>query len=256
MKKIYFLVFFIAVFVGHSANASFDSKKFQNEILDGLDLITAEETVQYTQDFAPGELGREVYEFKDSVNQTNIRLFVPTTHYLRMGGGINLGFASSKMKRNNDKIESKNGYSTQIGLGWNLSSYIRTEIDLQFSDFKFKGLDNIQATHHMLGGILYFDFARRYVQMGDITKRRTFIPFMGVGVGFGAYDYQGQNGTDGVMITAPRVSAGFNLMLSDLIGIDIMYQYHMLIGNEFGWGTNTTKINSISNIMASVRMNF
>ena len=47
--------------------------------------------------------------------------------------------------------------------------------------FGKKGMDDKFATYRTVGGMLYFDFARRYVQMGDITYRRTFVPFMGLG---------------------------------------------------------------------------
>ncbi len=256
MKKIYALSFLATALISSGANATYDDKKFTAEISQGLDLISAEETFEYVQDDAPGELGREVYEVAGAINPDDIRLFVPTSHYMRMGGGFNLGFATSKADTNIGKAESKNSYSAQIGLGWNLSSYVRAEIDLQMSEFKFSGLDNTQATQHTIGGMLYFDFARRYVQMGDITKRRTFVPFMGIGAGFGTYDYQGQDGKDGMMIAAPRATLGFNIMLGDLFGVDVMYQYQMLIGNGFGWGTDCAKINNISNIVASIRMNF
>lgn len=256
MKKISCFLVLAVTLANSVANAAYDDKKFTAEISKGLDLISAKKTFEYVQDEAPGELGREVYEFVGAVESDDTRLFIPTTHYLRMGGGYNLGFMSTKAIYSNQKHESSGSYATQIGLGWNLSSYVRTEIDLQMSEFKFSGVDNTQSTQYQMGGMLYFDFARRYVQMGDITKRRTFVPFMGLGVGFGTYDYQGQNGKDGMMIAAPRATLGFNVMLSDLIGLDVMYQYQMLIGNGFGWGTSTTRINNVSNIMASIRMNF
>ena len=97
---------------------------------------------------------------------------------------------------------------------------------------------------------------RRNVHLGDITKRRTFIPYMGIGAGFGTYDYQGKDGKDGLMIAAPQVAMGVNLMLTDLIGIDIMYQYKMIVSNGFGWGAETQDVNNISNVMTSIRMNF
>lgn len=256
MKKISALSFLVVALITVGANATYDDKKFTDEISKGLDLISAEETFEYVQDEAPGELGREVYEFAGTVNSDDIRLFVPTSHYMRMGVGLNMGFASSKANTPLGKTESNDSYSVQIGLGWNLSSYVRAEIDLQMSEFKFQGIDNTQATQQTLGGMLYFDFARRYVQMGDITKRRTFVPFMGIGAGFGTYDYQGKDGKDGMLIAAPRAALGFNVMLGDLIGVDVMYQYQMLIGNGFGWGTDSANINNVSNIMATIRMNF
>lgn len=256
MKKISYFSLFVFALLNSTANASYDDNKFKAEIAEGLDLVVAEDAAVFIQDEAPGELGREVYEVTGAVNQDDTRLFVPTTNYLRMGGGINIGDASSKVVHNGEKFNLSDSYSVQIGLGWNLSSYVRAELDFQMSEFTFSGLDNLQATQHTLGGMLYFDFVRRYVHLGDITKRRTFIPYMGIGAGFGTYDYQGKDGKDGLMIAAPQVAMGVNLMLTDLIGIDVMYQYKMIVSNGFGWGAETQDVNNISNVMTSIRMNF
>jgi hypothetical protein len=252
MKKLYCFALLVAALINTNANATYDNELFKDEISTGLDILVA---INSEPD-APGELGREVYETSGAVDNSDIRMFIPTTHYMRMGGGLNMGFATTKARYNDQKFESKGSYTTQIGLGWNLSSYVRTEIDFQTSEFKFNTLDNTQATYQTLGAMLYFDFARRYVQIGDITKRRTFVPYMGIGTGFGTFDYQGTNGHDGMLIAAPRATLGINLMLGDLIGIDVMYQYQMVIGNGMGWGVEGTKINNQSNVIASIRMNF
>ena len=104
--------------------------------------------------------------------------------------------------------------------------------------------------------MLYFDFARRYVMDGDITRMRHFVPFMGVGAGFGHYEFEGVGGASGAVIAAPRATFGFNIMLTDLIGVDIAYQYQMMIGNGFGWGVDNDSVTSVSNVIASFRVNF
>ena len=58
------------------------------------------------------------------------------------------------------------------------------------------------------------------------------------------------------MIAAPRATLGVNIMLNDMIGLDIMYQYQMMIGNGFGWNVRAGGVDNISNIMASFRVNF
>ena len=107
-----------------------------------------------------------------------------------------------------------------------------------------------------IGGLLYFDLARRYVQTGDITRRRVFVPFIGLGAGFGHYEFEGTGGADGFVIAAPRAQVGFNIALTDLIGIDIAYQYQMMIGNGFGWDVRAGGVDNVSNVMASFRVNF
>ena len=254
MKKISLLSilmisFSMPVFAGYSPDA------FKAEIIEGLDLVSARENVDLPE-FASGEMGLEVYQTADNVPNEDMQLFIPTSMYIRAGGGFNLGFATDKAKIGDKEYESSGSWTTQIGLGWNLSSYVRTEIDLQESTFNFSGLDDMQASYQTVGGMLYFDFARRYVMSGDITTRRTFVPFMGIGAALGQYRFDGETGADGFVVAAPRATLGFNVMLNDLIGLDIMYQYQMMIGNGFGWNVREGGVDNISNIVASFRVNF
>ena len=255
MKSAYSIGLLLVALMPNVSNAYTD-KQFRNEILTGVDIISARVNADVIPDTAPGALGADVYQTVGAVDTSDTRLFIPTTMYVRMGGGLNLGFATDQAKVGDNKYDASGGYTTQIGLGWNLSSYVRTEIDLQTMTLKFSDLDDLSANYKTAGAMLYFDFARRYVQTGDITRRRTFVPFMGIGAGFGAYDFDGANGSDGFVIAAPRASVGFNIMLNDLIGIDVMYQYQMMIGNGFGWDTRRGGVDNISNIMASLRVNF
>ena len=254
MKKISVLAILMATFGANAA--TYDADKFRSEILRGVDMIGARATIDETSIDAPGELGREVYEIAGVVAPNDIQMYIPTSMYVRMGGGLNLGFATDKATFGGTEFESSGSYATQIGLGWNLSSYVRTEIDFMTSTLKFSDLDAHRATYQTVGGMLYFDFARRYIQTGDITRRRTFVPFMGIGAGLGVYDFEGMGGADGFVIAAPRATLGFNIMFTDLIGIDIAYQYQMMIGNGFGWDVRAGGVDNISNIMASIRVNF
>ena len=256
MKTLSGLIALASVVCASGAFASYDGEKFKAEILEGVDLIGARATIDTTPVAANGELGREVYEIMDAVNNEDIQMYIPTSMYVRMGAGLNLGFATDKAMFAGTEYESSGSYTTQIGLGWNLSSYVRGEFDFQETTLKFSDLDDHQATYQTIGGMIYFDLARRYVQNGDITRRRTFVPFMGIGAGFGAYDFEGTNGASGVVFAVPRATFGFNIMFTDLIGIDVAYQYQMMIGNGFGWGATRGGVDNISNIMASLRMNF
>lgn len=254
MKKISY--FIMLTLISGAAHAGFDADMFVREIKTGVDVVAAPTVATYTIDDAPGALGAEVYETVDAIDAEDVRMFVPTSMYVRMGGGLNLGFASSKALYDGVEHESSGSYTTQIGLGWNLSSYVRTEIDFQTSTLKFSDVDDVAANYQTLGGMLYFDLARRYVQTGDITRRRSFVPFMGVGAAFGTYEFDGTDGASGAVIAAPRAVLGFNVMFTDLIGMDVYYQYQMMIGNGFGWGARAGGVDNISNIMASFRVNF
>ena len=256
MKKIGYLGIF-AVVLASPAMASYYADAFCDEITEGLDLVGARANADVLPDAAPGELGLDVYQTADAVQDEDIQLFIPTSLYMRAGGGINLGFATDQAHIADQGYTSWNSWTTQIGIGWNLSSYVRTEIDFQESTFTFDGLDDtMQASYQTMGGMLYFDFARRYVQTGDITYRRAFVPFMGLGVAAGFYQFDGTGGANGFVIAAPRAVLGFNVMLNDLIGIDIMYQYQMMIGNGFGWDVRAGGVDNISNVIASFRVNF
>lgn len=254
MKKVSY--FLILLMTSTAANAKFDADLFISEIETGVDMVAAPRVAPAVIDDAPGMLGAEVYEKAGVVASNDTRMFIPTSMYVRMGGGLNLGFGTSKAMLNNQEYESSGSYTTQIGLGWNLSSYVRTELDFQTSTFKFSDIDNMDANYQTFGGMLYFDLARRYVQTGDITHRRTFVPFMGIGAAFGAYRFNGANGADGAVLAVPRAAVGFNVMFNDLIGVDVYYQYQMMIGNGFGWGAHRGGVDNISNIMASFRVNF
>lgn len=256
MKKISYFGLGLALFGTTVADAAYSNKKFQAEVLEGLDYIGARATIDETPIVAPGELGREVYEITGAVETEEIQMYIPSTMYVRMGAGLNLGFATDKAKFEGREYESSGSYTTQIGLGWNLSSYVRTEIDFQTMTLKFSDLDNRQANYQSVGGMLYFDLARRYVQTGDVTRRRTFVPFLGVGAGVGAYEFEGTSGANGIAIIAPRAVLGANIMLTDLLGIDIAYQYQMMIGDGFGWNVRDGGVDNISNIMATIRFNF
>lgn len=254
MKKISYLGIF-AVLISTPAVAEYTDEMFRAEVIEGLDLISARANVDKPDD-APGELGLDVYQTADAGYDDEIQMFIPTSMYMRAGAGLNLPFATDAAQLNGVKHDSSGSWTTQIGLGWNLSSYVRTEIDFQESVFEFSDIDNMGATYQTIGGMLYFDFARRYVQSGDITYRRRFVPFMGIGAAAGIYKFDGAGGADGFVIAAPRATLGINVMLNDLIGIDIMYQYQMMIGNGFGWNVRAGGVDNISNVMASFRVNF
>ena len=232
MKKTPFIIGICGAIWGATANAAYSDRAFRSEISRGLDIVSAQANVDIVEDAAPGELGLEVYQTTNADDTRDVKLFIPTSMYVRGGAGLNLGFATDKAKFGGKEYESSGSWTTQIGLGWNLSSYVRTEIDFQTSTFEFSDLKQRQATYQTNGGMLYFDLARRYVQTGDITRRRVFVPFIGLGAGFGHYEFEGTGGADGFVIAAPRAQVGFNIALTDLIGIDIAYQYQMMFGND------------------------
>jgi len=254
MKKISCL-FLLAMVAAMPANAGNSRRQFVSEVRRGVDVVGAARNINMP-DEAPGELGLDVYQSTGVADSAEIRMFIPTDMYMRAGGGIVIDSASSRAEFGDTKHNMNDSYHTFIGLGWNLSSYVRTEIDAQMSTLKFAELGNRQANYQTLNGMLYFDFARRYVQHGDITHMRHFVPFMGLGIGVGHYEFEGAKGANGLVFAAPRAEFGFNFMMTDLIGIDIAYQYQMMIGDGFGWNVSHHGVANISNLVAGFRVNF
>lgn len=251
MKKISFLGLLIAL-CATNADAAYDGKKFRDEIARGVDVRVTETVTNTVYEEAPGELGGEVYETKNAVS-SDLSVYVPTTMYIRGGAGMTIGALSDKASAGTENFELKKSWVAHMGLGWNLSSYVRAEADLMIHQFGFEKNDDATASAQEFGGTLYFDFARRYVRSGDITKRRTVVPFMGIGMSAGMYEFE-NNGADGFFV-APRGVLGLNVMLNDLLGIDVYYQYQLFIGDGFGWDTKNSTA-SLSNVMVSFRMNF
>lgn len=239
------------------ANASYDARRLRAEIQEGVDVNVARVNVDVIDDVPAGALGGEIYSGRTAARDNDTTVFIPTSMYVRGGAGLTLGFASdrARMGWNDAEYELSDTWNVQLGLGWNLSSYVRGEIDFQTTNFAFSDLDDLSAQSRQIGATLYFDFLRRWVRTGDVTHRRTIVPFMGIGVGAGTYEFQGPDGADGFMV-APRAIAGLNIMLTDIIGVDLAWQYQMRIGNGFGWHVGRDGVDNMNTVMLSIRTNF
>jgi hypothetical protein len=78
---------------------------------------------------------------------------------------------------------------------------------------------------------------------------------MGLGAGIGNYKFEGPGGSGGGFV-APRAILGLNVMFNSLTGVDLSYQYQMFCGNGFGWYAGKGGVQSLSNIMLTLRTNF
>ena len=163
---------------------------------------------------------------------------------------MTLGGISSGADTPSGTVAQQTGWLANLGLGRDFSSYVRGEIDFQARQMAFKH-DGKAATHD-LGAMVYFDFIRRYERYGDITERRIFVPFMGIGVAGGDYNFTG--GDNGAFI-APRASLGFNIALNNLWGLDFRYQYSMMISNHFGW-ESSAGARHLQDFIVSLRAGF
>ncbi|MDR3208331.1 MAG: hypothetical protein LBT45_00605 [Rickettsiales bacterium] len=215
MKKI-FVFFSLLIFCAGSAGAKYDA--FKSEARDGLDYVAAE-----SMGHAPdGELGKTVYSEKvrDSYD-----IFIPTTDYIRLGAGANIGGASS--------LDYEWGLVEQFGIGWNFVSFARGELGWTHSDMRFGGGRNADLDTANL--TLIFDLARRHVMRGDIMYRRRFVPFFGIG-GIGGYVDFNKGGKDGWAYGAHGI-AGISFAFTETNAIDFTFSYNYLFGRGFGWDT-------------------
>jgi opacity protein-like surface antigen len=236
------------------AFAGYDDARVRSEIRDGLDVRVAHVIGDAPGGAdAPGQLGYEVYRTSGSMDTGDNLLFVPDKFlYVRAGGNWNIGSLSGDAHVGETAVKSDGGFGGHFGFGWNASSYVRLELDANYSKYTFAGAAN-GATMQSLGGTLYFDLARRWVRSGDITIRRTFVPYMGLGVRGGRYEFSGNGGASGNYI-APAGIFGLNFMLTDSIGIDVAYRWQMFAG-KYGWNADSDSA-GLSDVMASVRFNF
>jgi opacity protein-like surface antigen len=217
------------------------------EARDGIDFRVAQ------QNRASGTLGRKVYGTDSGEVPNNLRLYVPTDMYIRMGGGWTAGFLSGDA----DIYDIQNGYTVTLGLGWNLLQVLRAEIAYSQNRFDFQDI-RAGARSHQAVGMAYFDLLGRYTKRGDVVQRRTLVPFVGVGAGIGHLSFDDmplEPGHDGIF-WAPRLDAGFNIAVTDFVGIDLMYRYEIYMTDKFGWAHAHSENPAVSNFVASIRFNF
>ncbi|MCL2338723.1 MAG: hypothetical protein FWC51_02085 [Proteobacteria bacterium] len=289
MKKVALCAVFVALFASPAMavcttgcvvpTTTARDVNFKSEVAEGLDVTAARANAGiFAKAPAPGQLGAEVYITADAAKQNDYQIYIPPEMYVRGGGGYTLGFLSGHARSGFGTADISDGYAVIAGLGWNISSFARAEIGFQHDTLHFNGVDawavdpaNLRAVSNAGYAMWYFDLRRRFVPAGDIIRRRTIVPYIGLGVVGGeigvddtrAYTNGSppaitwMTGSDSLFV-APRAEVGLNIMLTDFWGIDIAYQYqYYFTNNGFGWGDLPGLYRTgQSNIMASLRVNF
>lgn len=246
-----------------AAHAAAGDQLFKREVRDGLDIRVMADG----QAPAPGQLGREVYRNAGAADSDDLKPYVKTDMYARLGGSITTDWLSGDAKSEFGRAEVKNGYSAQIGIGWNTSDIVRLETGFQYNSIRlgktYWAESKLGAAAQQIYGMMYFDLTKRYDARGDIIRREYLVPFIGVGIGAGHFAVDdakvGLGWIDGAsgLFAAPRFEAGLNIAVTDFFGVDIAYQYSMYITDGFGWGDNLSGgITGISSITAGFRFNF
>lgn len=296
MKKLFYCSLFAvcSFLVASAAHAQrgYDDPRFIWEITQGLDIVASQTIVIQDNDYAGGALGREIYSASDLNNDcpakgdknncckkkaptdtckdNNYELYIPTDMYIRMGAGYNIGFLTSDANyggMDNATASSDGTWGLQFGLGWNISPFVRGEMDVQIRNFRFENAPwsayDLRARSQSVGANLYFDIIRRYERFGDITERNRFVPFIGFGLSVGAIDFDdagvipiGFADGNRSAFFAPRAVAGVSFALTNLVNLDLAYQYEMMISKGFGWQTKSGRNASISDLILTLRVNF
>ena len=214
----------------------------------GLDYVAVQEKGPTPE----GDLGRKVY--KEKV-QDNLSIYIPTTNYVRLGIGCNMNTSNVTFDFNGSNKAYDSGWSEYFGFGWNLFSFVRGEMGFVHNNFKF---GDSSADIDTMRGMLYFDLFKRQVLQGDVMYRRTFNPFVGVGVGLGYADFSDtdfSSGKDSV-VQGGYAAVGLSFAFSNINAIDLMVQYEYSLSNRaIGWGGNEKEFNTMS-LLLSWRSSF
>lgn len=285
------ILYFLPVLLGFStiATAASNDARFRKEVRDGLDIATWDVELTPTE-YKGGALGMEVYSMSNlsqeqccansdlyccnqPMDKTGARgddyaLYIPSNMYIRAGGGFNLNFGTSRATYGpaNLKAKSSGTWGMQVGLGWNISPFVRIEGDVQVRHFKFTDAPwsayDLKAKTQSAGAMAYFDFMPRYKRTGDITRPSRVVPFFGIGLSGGAVDFAdagvdpiGFGHGDRSAYVAPRATLGVSFAVNEMMNLDIAYQYEMMLLGKFGWETDSG-MKSISDVMVSLRFNF
>jgi len=226
MKKILILPLALTIAVPVHAN-------FLSEIATGLDIRM--EQVHGTPR-AAGQLGRDVYVHHGNILTDDYRLHIPTTMYIRAGGGFVF-----------DDQNAMDGWTANIAIGLNMNQWFRWEMGYLQNNITLN--DDSRITTHQIEGAMYFDLIRRWRGTGDIANRRPVVPFIGTGVGAGLYT--GDNINSGMMWN-PFVAMGVQFQISDLTGFDVTARYGWLMNADFDGRKDPTTFN----IIGALRFNF
>jgi hypothetical protein len=237
--------FFIAVIVTFSAGAKYDA--FTAEAQNGLDYVAAKSKGAVPD----GDLGRNVYIGKV---QDDYDAFIPTANYVRVGAGMNLGFASSGFRINGEKTDYNFGIGENMAIGLNVTSVFRTEIGWGHSDMRFNdGTADLDVGHLKF----YFDLARRYVVAGDVFYRRRIVPFIGFGGSAGWVDFGNAGSVSGrdSMAYGANAEFGLSFVFSETNAVDLSVGYEYLFGADAGWDDPSKSFGNTS-VMVSWRSGF
>jgi hypothetical protein len=231
------------------AGARYDA--FKAEVADGLDHVA----IGARGRASAGELGQSVYPSK--VDGEGLDIFIPTTHYVRLGAGANLGFASDGFDIGGTETDFDWGLSQHFAIGCNFSSMFRGELGWGHSDMRFAEMETKTAMD--AGRVTVFmDLARRYVLEGDVTYRKHLVPFIGIGGTGARTEFNGADGIPGATAFAygGHAAAGLSFAFSETNALDLTVSHEILFTKgHFGWDEELKRF-GYTNISLSWRSSF
>ena len=161
--------------------------------------------------------------------------YIPTTHYIRLGAGINIGgLLHQELTVNDMPIEYEYGLNLNFALGLNIWQMLRVELGWERSYYDIANGDTANLT-------MIFDLARRYRWNGDVVWHKTIVPFIGIGALGGWMEFEDMD--DGASLVSGnrgwvygwRGIAGIGFYLTETNAIDLMATYSRFYGNNIGW---------------------
>ena len=181
--------------------------------------------------------------------------FIPAPLYVRLGAGSNLGFAGSSFDIGGTPVKYNWGPVMQFGLGWNMFSFMRSEIMWGHSEMRFPG--NAEANFETGRVALYIDLVRRHAACGETRCIRRVTPFVGGGAAGAWAEFNEINGIEGKnsLLYGGHGSAGFGFAFSETNAVDLMVTHEILFGNKFGWDDEAKRFGNTS-ITVSWRASF
>ena len=160
-----------------------------------------------------------------------IQHYIPTTHYIRMGAGVNIGgVLDNKLTAAGAPVTYEYGLNLNFALGLNIWQMLRAEFGWERSYYNIASADTANMT-------VIFDLARRYRQQNGVIWHKTIVPFVGVGAVGGWAEFNDAGALPGGRgwIYGWRGLAGIGLYLTETNAIDIMATYNEFHGHKIGW---------------------
>jgi OmpA-OmpF porin, OOP family len=223
-------------------------------------------TTLVVRPLAPEELRREQMKLRSALLAATI-VALPfaasaqpvTGLYMGLGAGVNL-LQNENLSANNGgggtigKLQSEVGFAGVLSLGWGFGNGLRAELEGDYRNNHFNNLSGTTATGASIaGGGREQKFGPMVNVLYDFSVAPWVMPYLGVGIGWQAANWQNVNAYGGTPLTTVTLShsspgsfayqaivgAAFPLPFVPGLAITTEYRFMGLAGNRAYSGTAT-----------------